>query len=109
MRTFTARAVLSNPGFLLKPGMFGQVLIDKPQAESLPYLPDRAIQKFENQTFAFVSIGQQRFQKRLLQLGDREGDGYLVRSGLKSGEAVVGDGSFKLKSEMLKSQGGQED
>jgi len=109
MRVFTARAVLPNPGLLLKPGMFGQVLIDKKETEHQPYLPDSAIQKFGNETFAFVLTGENRYQKRLLKLGERVGDGYLVSSGVSTGERVAGEGSFKLKSELLKSQAGQED
>ncbi|MBX9721725.1 MAG: efflux RND transporter periplasmic adaptor subunit [Candidatus Obscuribacterales bacterium] len=108
-RTFTARAVLQNPGLLLKPGMFGQVEIDAADSSKKPYLPDSAIQKFGNETFAFVALGDQRYQKRLLELANRLGDGYIVKSGIKIGEKVAGEGSFNLKSELLKSQSGQEE
>jgi hypothetical protein len=37
------------------------------------------------------------------------GDGNLVSSGIKSGDKVVGSGSFKLKSELLKSEISNED
>lgn len=108
-RTFTARAVLPNQSVLLKPGMFGQVLIEKSNSSLLPYLRDSSIQKYGNEHFAFVDLGDNRFQKRVLDLGDRLGDGYLVNSGIKIGEKVAGNGSFKLKSELLKSQVGQDE
>lgn len=109
MRTFIARAVLPNPGLLLKPGMFGQVLIQKSERKRLPYLPDGAIQKYANETFAFVELGDGHYQKRVLKLSTRIGDGYLVESGISTGERVVKEGSFKLKSELLKSTAAQED
>lgn len=108
-RTFTARAVLPNPGLVLKPGMFGQVVIAKETSNRLPYLPDSAIQKFGNETFVFVDQGDNRFKKRVVTTGDRLGDGYLVNDGVRVGEKVAGTGSFKLKSELLKSQVGQDE
>lgn len=109
MRTFTARAVLENPKLILKPGMFGQVSIEKSTSKSLAYLPDSAIQKYGNETFAFLHLGNNRYQKRPVDLAERLGDGYLVKSGVKIGERVAGEGSFKLKAELLKSQVAQED
>jgi len=108
-RTFLARAVLPNPHFILKPGMFGQVKITSTNASQYPYLPDAAIQRFGNESFVFVDQGNNLYEKRHIELADRFGDGYLVKAGITPGERVVGSGSFKLKSELLKSQIGNED
>lgn len=109
LRTFTARSVLPNPGLQLKPGMFCQVSIEKKSKLELPYLPDSAIQKYGKEHFAFVELADGSFQKRVLELSDRIGDGYLLSSGVKIGETVVTQGSFFLKSELLKSESKQED
>lgn len=103
-RTFLARAVFANPGLTLKPGMFGQVVISRTAPESRPYLPDRAIQKFGDQTFVFVEVAKDSFEKRNVQLAGRLGDGYMVAGGLRGGERVAGNGSFTLKAELLKGQ-----
>jgi len=108
-RTFLARAVLPNPGLVLKPGMFGQIKITGMGASRYPYLPDEAIQKFGNESFVFIDQGDNRYQKRHVELSTRIHDGYLVKSGVNAGDRVVGSGSFKLKSELLKSQIGNED
>ncbi|MBX9723004.1 MAG: efflux RND transporter periplasmic adaptor subunit, partial [Candidatus Obscuribacterales bacterium] len=42
-RTFLARVILKNPGLLLKPGMFGQVTIQKPATESEIFIPAEAV------------------------------------------------------------------
>jgi cobalt-zinc-cadmium efflux system membrane fusion protein len=108
-RTFLARAVLPNPKLVLKPGMFGQIKITGMSGSRLPYLPDQAIQKFGNENFVFVDRGNYHYEKRHVDLGSRLKEGYLVSRGVSPGEMVVGSGSFKLKSEMLKSQIGNED
>ncbi len=108
-RTFLARAVLPNPNLVLKPGMFGQIKITGLSTETLPYLPDQAIQKYGDENFVFIDLGQNRYVKRTVTLGERQGDGYLVNSGIDNGEKVVGPGSFKLKSELLKSEISNED
>lgn len=108
-RTFLARAVLPNPRLVLKPGMFGQIKISGLSAEKRPYLPDQALQKYGQENFVFIDLGENKYLKRIVVLGDRLGDGYLVRSGVENGDKVVGSGSFKLKSELLKSQISNED
>jgi cobalt-zinc-cadmium efflux system membrane fusion protein len=103
-KIFLARAVLPNPAFILKPGMFGQVEINSKNDRSYPYLPDRALQKYGNDNFVFVEQPKNTFEKRIIKLGNRSNDGYLITDGITAGESIVGDGSFKLKSELLKSE-----
>ncbi len=108
-KTFLARAVLPNPQLILKPGMFGQAEIMAHVNSPLPYLPDRALQKYRNENFVFVKLANGSFEKRVVVLGNRIDDGYLIVNGIAPGEPVVGTGSFKLKSEFMKSEIGQED
>lgn len=108
-RTFLARAILPNPHLILKPGMFGQVEITGSSYNQYPYLPDRALQKYGNENFVFIEKNDGSFVKRKVILGDRLGDGYLISEGITPGEHIVGSGSFKLKSELLKSEIGTEE
>jgi len=103
-KTFLARVILPNEKLILKPGMFGQVEIRGGRSNQYPYLPDRAVQKYGNDTFVFIKQDDSSFAKRKVTLGDRLGDGYLITQGISAGEQVVGSGSFKLKSELLKSE-----
>ncbi len=108
-RTFLARAVLPNPHLVLKPGMFGTTKITGNNSTQRPYLPDISIQKLGNEDFVFVDKGNNLYEKRQIDLGDRLGDGYLINKGINTGEIVVGSGSFKLKSELLKAENNKED
>ena len=108
-RTFLARVILPNPDLRLKPGMFGQAEIIAGNNKELPYLPDKSLQKYGNQNFVFVQLSTDSFEKRPVTLGNRTDDGYLATNGIASGERVVGIGSFKLKSELMKSEIGNDE
>lgn len=101
--TFVARAVLKNADMQLKPGMLGAVCITITGAMTQPFVPEKALQKYGKETFVFVDEGKGRYQKVDIELGPQLEDGYLVTSGLHSGEKIVSDGSFTLKAELLKS------
>jgi membrane fusion protein, heavy metal efflux system len=108
-KTFLARVILPNQNMSLKPGMFGQAEISGSSNKEYPYLYDRSLQKFDNETFAFIRRTDGSFKKCPVTLGERVGDGYLITEGISAGQEVVGRGSFKLKSELLKSKIGNED
>ena len=106
-RTFVARAVFKNPALVLKPGMFGQVEVLKVVGPTSAYVPDSALQNYNNETFVFIDQGSGRYLKRKVEVGERILDGYLVKSGLTTGEHVVTNGALTLKAELFKSQVGQ--
>ncbi len=106
-KTFVARAVLNNPGFLLKPGMFGQVEIEAANVSMGAYIPDGALQRFNNEIFAFIDRGDGHYLKRKITLGQRIMDGYIVTSGITVGARVVTSGALTLKAELLKGTIGQ--
>jgi membrane fusion protein, heavy metal efflux system len=101
-RTFLARAVLPNKEIMLKPGMFGTAVIHTQKGETMPYLPDKTIQRYGREIFVFVDTGNNHFLKKQVELGDRILDGYLIKSGISVGERVVNSGSLTLKAELLK-------
>lgn len=103
-KTFLARVILPNQNMTLKPGMFGQAEISGSGTKEYPYLYDRSLQKYNNEIFAFIRNDDGSFDKCHVSLGNRVGDGYLITDGVSAGQAVVGTGSFKLKSELLKSK-----
>lgn len=109
-RTFLARAVLPNRQMALKPGMFGTAIIHTQRKEYLPYVADNSVQRYGKDIFVFEDMGAGKYAKRPIELGERLLDGYLIKSGLKSGALVVNSGSLTLKAEFLKRlNGAQED
>ena len=108
---FTARAFLKNPKGLLKTGMFGQVTITLPPTKNqsnLLFLPERAVQQLGAEKVVFKVIAPNQYRKQVVELGEKTTGGYWVKKGVSRADKVVGDGSFILKAELLKSQSAQE-
>jgi RND family efflux transporter MFP subunit len=94
-------AELSNADGRLKPGMFVWAVIPlEPPHEAL-VVPAGAIMRHENQPFVFVPDGDRRFRRVDVRLGIETTDQIEILSGLSAGDAVVDQGSFFLKSELL--------
>ena len=102
-RVMQVRIVLNNPGNRLKPEMLANAEI--PLNESKPGLlvPSDAIQQINDQDVVFVRTGPDRFAIRAVQVGETTGGKTPILDGLKAGEQVVVQGSFVLKSQLLKS------
>lgn len=104
-----ARIVVPNPDGKLRPKMFATVNIAVGQREGIA-VPQEAVVRDKDDTFAFVQAGEGTFKKQPLKLGPASNGYVQVLSGLERGEKVVVDGAFTLKSEMLKgSFGGDKD
>ena len=103
-RTIPTRVEIPNPQGRLKPGMFATALITTPGQQDVTGLtvPSSAVQRVEGETVVFVPSGEGIFTRHIVQLG-KQGDGWVeVREGVQEGQQVVTEGSFTLKSELLK-------
>lgn len=103
-RTLEVRIEASNADGRLKAGMFADVEITTQVAKNVLVVPEGALQCEEDQQIVFVAIGDTRFEKRVVKTGVRHRGQVQVLEGLKEGEKVVSEGSFILKSELLKGE-----
>jgi cobalt-zinc-cadmium efflux system membrane fusion protein len=108
-QTFIARVFLDNSLGLLKPGMFGNAVIKSDVKEKKAFLPEEAVQTYGKETFVFLNLGDNKFKKTPVELGEKVQGGYYVNSGVQAGDIIVTQGSFTLKAEMLKSEFEEED
>lgn len=105
-RSARVRVSIANPNDLLKVGMFGQVDIT-PNASTGTHqlmVPEGAIQRVGDKAVVFVDRGNGVFAVRAITVGEKSDDHRLVLSGLAIGDRVVTNGSFILKSQLLKSE-----
>jgi RND family efflux transporter MFP subunit len=108
-QTFIARVFLDNSLGLLKPGMFGNAVIKSDVKEKKAFVPEAAVQKYGKETFVFLNLGDNKFKKIPVVLGEKIQGGYYINSGIQAGDVVVTKGSFTLKAEMLKSEFEEDD
>lgn len=105
-RTARVRLDLANPHGLLKPGMFiqaSQKTNVKDIDGRLPLIiPASAPLITGTRAVVYVEspMLKGQFEGRVIQLGSKAGNYYIVKSGLKEGEKVVTNGNFKIDSEM---------
>lgn len=101
-RTVEGRIELANPAGDLRPGMFVEAeVISSAEAKSL-FVPGAAVQDFQNKKVVFVRTGENMFVRRDVETGMAL-DGFVeILKGLEKKEVVATNGSFFLKSELLK-------
>ena len=101
-RTAKVRVELENPGQILKMEMFGTVRLPTQDPRVVPAIPETALLQVDGKDSVFIQIKPNEFKKRDVELGHKA-DGWVeVVKGLKSGERIVTQGSFYLKSTLLK-------
>jgi multidrug efflux pump subunit AcrA (membrane-fusion protein) len=96
-RTVTLRFEAINPDGLLRVGMNADVWLETERAEDCVALPEEAIVMDQGRPVAFVLLHGEAFQKRLLELGIRDGGLVEIRSGIEAGERVVTRGATLVK------------
>jgi cobalt-zinc-cadmium efflux system membrane fusion protein len=101
-RTMQVRLTLANPTGRLKPEMFATIRVSSEPASDVLVIPEAAVQHDRNRSFVFVQKETGAFEERTIRLGDRNGTFAAVIDGVVEGEAVVTEGAFILKSELLK-------
>ncbi|MGE3177342.1 MAG: efflux RND transporter periplasmic adaptor subunit [Vicinamibacterales bacterium] len=107
-RSAKARVVVANAEAALKLDMFARVSVPTADARDALVVPVAAVQTIDNQPVVFVKVGDTRFERRPVELGATAGDVVEVRSGVTAGDAVVGPGSFHLKTALLRERIGDE-
>jgi membrane fusion protein, heavy metal efflux system len=102
-RTITARADVSNPDRRLRPEMFAEVTLMTDEISILS-VPRAAVHQVGDRLVVFVVRGPRRFEARELTIGESSDDYVQVKAGLGEHDEVVTEGSYTLKSEMLRGQ-----
>jgi Cu(I)/Ag(I) efflux system membrane fusion protein/cobalt-zinc-cadmium efflux system membrane fusion protein len=97
-RTVRVRLVFSNPGVILKPGMYVNVAISVRLGRQI-VIPASAVLQTGTRAVAFVDHGNGSLQPRAIEIGTQLDDSVVVLSGLKAGEKVVSSANFLVDSE----------
>jgi cobalt-zinc-cadmium efflux system membrane fusion protein len=111
-RVLEARIVLHNPDSALRPGMTATARIlgaAEPGAAPVVSVPRVALQSIDNQPFVFIDLGGGKYALRAVERGVELEQGVEIKQGLTGDETIVTEGSFILKSEVLRSQMGSND
>ena len=105
-RTLKVRIELANKGFMLKPDMYADVVLNMNYGRQL-VVPQEAVMDSGSEQLVYVSLKDGYFEPRKIQIGQKVNNKYVVLGGLNDGERVVTSGNFLVDSESrLKSASG---
>ncbi len=105
-RTAQARITLDNPEGLLKPGMFVTIRLMLPGGGDALAVPKVAVLADAGRTFVFVHKEGDYWIRRPVSLGATFNGFVEIKDGLSAGQKIIADGSFLLKSDVLRSKMG---
>ncbi len=107
-RTTRVRCEVANPVIALKLDMFATVRLPTKFSRRGLAVPDSAIQQWDTKYFVFIQTAPTTFAAKEINPGKVIDGKTEVTSGLKTGESVVVNGSFHLKSIVRSKQTGEE-
>ncbi len=98
-RTARARLELDNRAGQLRPGMFGDVLINTGMSRRALVVPLDAVLRGGGQDIVFKQVAPGNYVPAVVTLGGQFGDMYAVSSGLSDGDTIVARANFYLDAE----------
>ncbi|TWI11495.1 efflux RND transporter periplasmic adaptor subunit [Aerolutibacter ruishenii] len=98
-RTVGVRVALPNAEGELRPGLFGNVLLEQPTQAAVINVPKSALLDTGTRQLVLVQISPGRFSPREVSLGTQGAGRVEVLSGLAEGEQVVVSANFLIDAE----------
>jgi multidrug efflux pump subunit AcrA (membrane-fusion protein) len=108
-RTVKIRGLIDNPQYLLKLGMFVNAELVVVSEDKYIIVPQEAVQITEGKKTVFIKTADEKFEAREIKIKDETKDQVAISEGINEGETIVIQGSFLLKSQLLKSKMGLEE
>jgi membrane fusion protein (multidrug efflux system) len=93
-------AAFANPGNLLRPGQFGRIRAQTGVLHGALLIPQRAVSELQGKYQVAVVTSDNKIQVRAVEVGAREGESWIIKSGLQEGEHVVSEGAAKVRDGM---------
>ena len=95
--TFTIRAVVPNPDYELRPGMFVTAKLLGGRRPNALVVPQVAVQQTSQGQIVWLADDDGTAEARPVKPGDWIDDGWVIESGLKGGESVIVEGFQRLR------------
>jgi membrane fusion protein, multidrug efflux system len=95
--TILVEVAFPNPGNRLRPGLFARVQFPREKVAGAIVVPQRAVQEMQATYSVFVVTPENTAEVRPVTIGARLATGWIIRSGLASGDKVVVEGVQKLR------------
>ena len=98
--TLIVRTLFDNPNGLLVPGMYTRVEVTGLKMPGVMLVPERALQQLLGETVVIVAQSDNKSAVRKVELGEKIGSYYIIKSGLKADDWVIVEGLTNLRDGM---------
>lgn len=88
-KVMNARVSISNPGYLLKPGMMATVLVSAKSGSDLPVVNSRGIIFDENKNYVLVVDAAKKVRIQEVEIGRKTADKAYISKGLNAGDRII--------------------
>jgi RND family efflux transporter MFP subunit len=95
-RALPLHVEIDNPGGRLLVGQSGTAVLYTRTAREMPVVPRGAVLTEGGRPIVFVQLSGERFEKRRVEVGPRDGDQIGIRAGLRVGDRVVTRGAYEV-------------
>lgn len=99
-RTVKIRCVFANKDHRLKPEMFVKVDVESKSGKRVILIPSKAVLSEGEVTKAIVSLPNNLFRERVIEVGPERDGKVRVLSGLEPGEKIVTDGALFVEDDI---------
>ena len=96
--TLTLRAEFPNPEGILFPGLYVTLISESKEKQSLPVIPQAAVQENQSGRFVLAVNADNQAEVRQITTGRRINAMWAVTSGLKAGEKIIIEGLQKVRA-----------
>lgn len=96
--SINVKAEFDNPQGILLPGMFAHVKVVKDSGRNTLLVPQRAVQQLLDQSFVLIVGKDGKSQSKTVELDEKVGSYYIVKSGLSVNDLVIVEGLTNLQS-----------
>lgn len=100
-KTLEVIADIPNKDYFIKPNMYSEMIVDIGTVSALA-VPNTALQKYGDYTFAYVKVAPHTYEERKIEIGQQNNKYSEVKSGLNLSEEIVSNGGFSLLGESIK-------
>ncbi|QFT53695.1 efflux RND transporter periplasmic adaptor subunit [Microbulbifer sp. THAF38] len=94
--TIQFRAVVANPNGTFKPGQFARVEMPIEEMAQAVLIDSKAVLTDQDRRYVYVVTQDNLTERRPVEVGPRQGERTLIRSGLQTGDQIVVNGLQKI-------------
>lgn len=98
--TLEVQAEFPNPEKSVLPGQFARVKYVREHLADTITVPVKAVQQTQSLTSVLVTNSKNEVESRVVKLGQRVGEKFIVLSGLKAGEYIIVEGQMAVRPGM---------